>query len=127
MISIKWKRGGEGYADSHCGKFHISPEYQGCETPQSFNVDYDLPNGRGALRIAGGDNMRTCKEEATDWLDRLADAKAMDISTVRARALLADLRDYFAGIYDPTPVEPGGATRMSEEAALMSRIASVLK
>jgi hypothetical protein len=38
MTSIKWGRSDEGFVESKCGRFEISPEYWGCVQPQSYTL-----------------------------------------------------------------------------------------
>jgi len=37
-MTIKWKRSHEGFVDSHCGRWRISPLYCGCVNPQFYEL-----------------------------------------------------------------------------------------
>lgn len=40
---LKWNKSREGFTESKCGKFNISPQYWGCCKPQNYIMQY---NGR---------------------------------------------------------------------------------
>ena len=36
MSRIKWGRSDEGFVESKCGRWHITPLYWGCTRPQAY-------------------------------------------------------------------------------------------
>ena len=65
---IKWKRSQEGYVDSHCGRFEISPLYFSCVNPRSFKVEY-VDGGERIVIASSKDSQRDAKRAAQIWLD----------------------------------------------------------
>lgn len=41
MTNLKWRRSEEGYVESHCKRFSISPIYMGQTTPQGYYLYVD--------------------------------------------------------------------------------------
>lgn len=35
---IRWKRSSEGFVESHCGEWSITPEYWSCVNPQAYTL-----------------------------------------------------------------------------------------
>jgi hypothetical protein len=35
---ITWKKSSEGFTESHCGKWNITPEYWSCVKPQAYSL-----------------------------------------------------------------------------------------
>lgn len=35
---IRWKRANDGFVESHCGRWRITPLYWGCVNPQSYEL-----------------------------------------------------------------------------------------
>ncbi len=46
-----WKRSHEGYVESHCGRYSVSPLYLGCETLQLFEAVFN-PTGEKVTSCA---------------------------------------------------------------------------
>lgn len=41
MASVHWKRANDGFVESHCGRWRITPLYCGCTRPQSYELWFD--------------------------------------------------------------------------------------
>ena len=65
MTKIKWKRSSDGYCDSHCGHWRITPRYCGRTKPQFFDLLRDLKEVAMMLPSQGA-----CKEEALRILEK---------------------------------------------------------
>lgn len=63
---VKWRRSSDGFCDSACGRYKITPLYCGCVKPQMFDLWF-YPNGLGGERkkIDGmASSQRECKDAA---------------------------------------------------------------
>jgi hypothetical protein len=60
---IRWKRSSDGFAESHCGRWRITPEYWSCVEPQAFTLHRD-----GKIVARGCSTQRDAKDTASDLL-----------------------------------------------------------
>lgn len=62
-MTIKWNRSNEGFAESKCGRFSITPLYCGTTRAQLYQIR-DNKTGRKWT----GDTQAILKEEAQDFI-----------------------------------------------------------
>jgi hypothetical protein len=63
MKPLRWKRSQEQHAETHCGEFHIHPQYWGCVSARSFQ----LRRGQGHGEYVGTfDTHRDAKAKADE-------------------------------------------------------------
>jgi hypothetical protein len=70
---IRWKRANDGFVESHCGEWFITPLYCGCTRPQAFELRHK-DNYAKAL----GEHQT--QKEAKEWAEYLKEkrGKAVD-------------------------------------------------
>jgi hypothetical protein len=63
---IRWKRANDGFVESHCGRWRITPQYGGLTRPECFQLwlDDKLVSGWNA-------NQREAKEDAERIAERM--------------------------------------------------------
>ena len=67
MSNVQWRYGGEGgFWESRCGRFTISPEYQGTTRPQSFKLWDNGHAGKERRGCGSFDTVRDAKATAGD-------------------------------------------------------------
>ena len=65
---ICWKKSIDGFVESHCGLWDISPLYWGCETAQSYELTY-RPKGERSKRVGSSfDTQRAAKKAASTYV-----------------------------------------------------------
>ena len=57
---IRWKRSQEGFVESRCGRWKITPEYWSCVDPQAFTLSRD-----GEIVARHCSTQRDAKDTAT--------------------------------------------------------------
>lgn len=65
---IRWKRSQEGFVESHCGRWKITPEYWGCVKPQAFTL------WRDGKKVAFGKATQHAAKDTAEYLLKQADA-----------------------------------------------------
>lgn len=56
---IRWKRSQDGFVESHCGRWQITPEYWSCTEPQAFTLHHN-----GKIVTRGCETQRDAKDTA---------------------------------------------------------------
>lgn len=59
MNPIRWKRSQDGFVESRCGRWQITPEYWSCTEPQAFTLHRD-----GKIVTRGCETQREAKDTA---------------------------------------------------------------
>lgn len=62
---IRWKRSQEGFVESHCGRWKITPEYWSCVDPQAFTLHHD-----GKIASRNCPTQRDAKETAERLIEK---------------------------------------------------------
>lgn len=76
-MKLKWKRSDEGYTDTHCGRYSISPQYWGRSSPQGFLLMKNSAEGRVFnKRLGEFETQRDAKLYAQAWEDARAEKPA---------------------------------------------------
>lgn len=60
---IHWKRSREGFVESRCGRWKITPEYWGCVDPQAFTLHRD-----NTIVVRNCATQREAKQDAENLL-----------------------------------------------------------
>lgn len=64
---VKWNRSEDGYCESKCGRFWITPSWNSCVNPQDFDLAFKLTPRHKWKKIRRMENtQRDCKE-AAEW------------------------------------------------------------
>lgn len=63
---IRWKRANDGFVESHCGRWRITPQYGGLTRPECFQLWLD-----DKLVSGWNQNQREAKEDAERIAEKL--------------------------------------------------------
>lgn len=66
MDNLKWTQSDDGYTDSHCGRFSISPQFEGTTRAQSYRLDEFHPLTLQICKSNSHDTQRDAKIHAQD-------------------------------------------------------------
>jgi hypothetical protein len=82
-VTVRWKKSEEGYVESHCGHWKITPEYWSCVNPQAYTL------WRDNKKVSYGcSTQRDAKQSADNIVNRetqdafLAKTKAVRVTLV---------------------------------------------
>ena len=61
-MRIRWKRADDGFVESHCGRWWITPIYGGLTRPESYTLLRNATGSVGGWKQTGtGSTQRECK------------------------------------------------------------------
>lgn len=63
MKTVQWKRSQDGFVESRCGRWKITPEYWSCTDPQAFTLHRD-----GKIVARHCETQRDAKDTANSLL-----------------------------------------------------------
>ncbi len=67
MTKIKWYRSHEGFKESKCGRFEISPKFMSSTTPQAYEL---IDNKTKKILYRHLDSQKEAMEEAEEVIEK---------------------------------------------------------
>lgn len=73
MKTLRWYKSNDGFTNTHCLHYKLTPEYWGRCHAQSYGLIYfpNIKTFKGSVRLGSHDTQQIGKQQAQDYADKL--------------------------------------------------------